>query len=122
MLEEMIRQIDEPEHAVLSLEVQAAMGPVVQPERSQFELLVRHLLDRFFNNDMVSVEGETMKRLILAAAVIAVPQLIFALFLVSGLSRGASDSSFEAAVLVAGESSLLLCDVFVCGDGGGDGV
>ena len=47
MLKEMIRQIDEPEHAVLSLEVQAAMGPVVQPERSQFELLARHLLDRF---------------------------------------------------------------------------
>ena len=81
MLKEMIRQIDEPEHAVLSLEVQAAMGPVVQPQRSQFELLVRHLLDRFFNNDMVSVEGEMMKRLILAAAVIAVPQLLFALFL-----------------------------------------
>ncbi len=78
---EMIRQIDEPEHAVLSLNVQAAMGPVVQPERSQFVLLVRHLLERFFNNDMVSVEGEMMKRLILAAAVIAVPQLIFALFL-----------------------------------------
>ena len=34
MLKEMIRQIDEPEHAVLSLEVQAAMGPVMQPERS----------------------------------------------------------------------------------------
>jgi hypothetical protein len=81
MLKEMIRQIDEPEHAVLSLEVQAAMGPVMQPERSQFELLVRHLLDRFLNNDMVSVEEDTKKRLILAAVVIAVPQLIFALFL-----------------------------------------
>ncbi len=81
MLKEMIRQIDEPEHAVLSLEVQAAMGPVVSPERSQFELLVRHLVDRLFNNDMVSMEGETAKRLILAAFVIAVPQMIFALFL-----------------------------------------
>jgi hypothetical protein len=81
MLKEMIRQIDEPEHAVLSLEVQAAMGPVVQPERSQFEMLVRHLIDRLFNNDMVSLEGEAAKRLILAAIVIAVPQLIFALFL-----------------------------------------
>ena len=81
MLKEMMRQIDEPEHAVLSLEVQAAMGPVIQPERSQFELLVRHLLDRFFNNDMVSVQGETMTRVIQAAAVIAIPQLIFALFL-----------------------------------------
>jgi hypothetical protein len=59
MLKEMIRQIDEPEHAVLSLEVQGAMGPVMQPERSQFELLVRHLLDRFLNNDMESVEEET---------------------------------------------------------------
>ena len=45
MLKEIIRQIDEPEHAVLSLEVQAAMGPVVPPDRSQFELLVRHLVD-----------------------------------------------------------------------------
>ena len=81
MLREMMRRIDEPEHAVLSLEVQAAMGPVVQPERSQFELLVRHLLDRFFNNDMVSVQGETIKRAIQAAAAIAIPQLIFSLFL-----------------------------------------
>jgi hypothetical protein len=83
MLKEMMRQIDEPEHAVLSLEVQAAMGPVVQPKRSQFDLLVRHLLDRFFNNDMVSVQGETLKRVIQAAAVIAIPQLIFSLFLYS---------------------------------------
>jgi hypothetical protein len=76
-----MRRIDEPEYAVLSLKVQAAMGPVVQPERSQFELLVRHSLDRFFNNDMVSLQGATMKRVILAAAVIAIPQLIFSLFL-----------------------------------------
>jgi len=81
MLKEMLRRIDEPENAVLSLEVQAGMGPVIEPERSQFELLVRHLLDRFLNNDMVSVEGEAKKRLIQAAVVIAVPQLIFALFL-----------------------------------------
>src|SRR6266702_544735 len=81
MLKEMLRRIDEPEHAVLSLEVQAGMGPVTEPERSLFELLVRHLLDRFLNNDMVSVQGEAKKRLIQAAVVIAVPQLIFALFL-----------------------------------------
>ncbi len=84
MLSEMMRRIDEPEHAVLSLDVQAAMGPVVQPERSQFELLVRHLLDRFFNNDMVSVEGEMKKRLIQVAAMIAIPQLIVSLFLYPG--------------------------------------
>ena len=81
MLKEMLRRIDEPENAVLSLEVQAGMGPVIEPERSQFEVLVRHLLDRFLNNDMVSVEGEAKKRLIQAAVVIAVPQLIFAMFL-----------------------------------------
>ena len=28
--------------AVMSLNVQAAMGPVREPERSQFELLLRH--------------------------------------------------------------------------------
>jgi hypothetical protein len=81
MLKDLIRQIDEPENAVLSLGVQAQMGPVVEPERSQFELLVRHMLDRFLNNDMVSAEGETKKRLVLVAAVIAVPQLIFSLFM-----------------------------------------
>ena len=70
-----------PKDAVLSLEVQARMGEVEREERSQFELLVRHFLDRFFNNEMVSAGGGTKARVIQVAYAIALPGLIFAIYL-----------------------------------------
>jgi hypothetical protein len=70
-----------PKDAVLSLEVQARMGEVQQEERTQLALLVRHFLDRFFNNEMVSQDGEAKARTIQIAYAIALPGLIFALYL-----------------------------------------
>ena len=51
--------------AVLSLNVQAAMGPVREPQRSEFVLLMRHFLERFFNHETASPDGDGKTRLIL---------------------------------------------------------
>jgi hypothetical protein len=70
-----------PEFPVLSLEVQAHL-PAVQPqERSQFNLLVRLFLERFFNNDMVSAEGDAKALFLQAVYAIALPGMVVALFL-----------------------------------------
>lgn len=68
-----------PDHAVLSLEVQAKM-PKNEREQGRFEVLVRHLLDRFLNNELMSSDGETT-RAIQLGYVIALPGLVVALFL-----------------------------------------
>lgn len=68
-----------PEHAVLSLEVQAQM-PDTRRGQDRFEVLVRHLLDRFLNNELMSSDGETARALQLAYA-IALPGLVVALYL-----------------------------------------
>jgi hypothetical protein len=48
---------------------------------SQFTLLVRHLLGRFVNNEMLSVGGETLPFLMTVAGAIAVPTLMVSVFL-----------------------------------------
>jgi len=65
----------------LSLNAQAALGPVVQPERSQFSLLVRHFLERFFNHETASPDGDAKARLILIACATGLPGFIVALYL-----------------------------------------
>jgi hypothetical protein len=70
-----------PEFPVLSLEVQAKLPLVEAQEQSQFRLLVRHFLERFFNNDMVSADGETKARLLQVAYAIALPGVVVALYL-----------------------------------------
>src|SRR5271155_4857090 len=70
-----------PEFPVLSLEVRAQLPVVDARERSQFHLLVRHSLERFFNNDMVSADGETKARLLQVVYAIALPGMVVALFL-----------------------------------------
>ena len=47
----------------------------------QFKLLVRHLLDRFFNNEIVSVDGETLPLIMTVAWAIALPTLVATIFL-----------------------------------------
>jgi hypothetical protein len=49
--------------------------------QKQFKLLVRHLLDRFFNNEIVSVDGETLPLIMTVAWAIALPTLIATIFL-----------------------------------------
>jgi hypothetical protein len=70
-----------PEFPVLSLEVQAHLPVEEAQEQSQFRLLIRHFLERFFNNDMVSADGETKARLLQVVYAIALPGMVVALFL-----------------------------------------
>ena len=69
----------EPE--VLSLNAQAALGPVYAPERSQFSHLVRHFLERFFNHETASPDGDAKTRLILTAFVTGLPGFVVGLYL-----------------------------------------
>jgi hypothetical protein len=68
-----------PKHPVLSLSVQAQS---VEPKREQrqFEILVRHILSRFFNNELLASDDEA-KRVMQIASAIALPTLIVSLFL-----------------------------------------
>jgi hypothetical protein len=66
---------------VLSLNVQAAMGPVREPERSQFVLLVRHFLERFFNHETASPDGDGKSRLVTLALAAGLPGFVVAIYL-----------------------------------------
>jgi hypothetical protein len=68
-----------PKHPVLSLGVQAES---FTPERtrSEFEVLVRHILGRFFNNELLASDDET-KRVMQIACAVGLPTLVFSLFL-----------------------------------------
>jgi hypothetical protein len=70
-----------PEFPVLSLEVQAHLPVEEVQEQTQFRLLVRHFLERFFNNDMVSADGETKARILQVVYAIALPPMVVALYL-----------------------------------------
>jgi hypothetical protein len=70
-----------PEFPVLSLEVRAQMPTADPPHRSQHQLLVRHFIERFFNNEMVSADGDTKARLLQVVWAIALPGMVVALFL-----------------------------------------
>jgi hypothetical protein len=67
--------------AVLSLNVQAALGPVREPERSQFVLLLRHFLERFFNHETSSRDGDGKTRLVQLAFAGGLPGFMVAVFL-----------------------------------------
>jgi hypothetical protein len=69
----------EPE--ILSLNAQAALGAVHVPRRSQFSLLVRHFLERFFNHETASPDGDAKSRLILIALATGLPGFMVALYL-----------------------------------------
>ena len=70
--------MSEPE--ALSLNAQAALRQV-QPERSQFSLLVRHFLERFFNHETASPDGDAEARLVLIAFAVGLPEFVVALYL-----------------------------------------
>jgi hypothetical protein len=65
----------------LSLSEQAALGPVLQPERSQVSLLVRHFLERFFNHETASADGDGKARLVLIAMSTGLPPFVVAIYL-----------------------------------------
>jgi hypothetical protein len=71
--------MSEPE--ALSLNAQAALGAVHTPQRSQFSLLVRHFLERFFNRETASPDGDAKARLVLIAFATGLPGFVVALYL-----------------------------------------
>ena len=75
------RLIVDAQPTVLSLNVQAAMGPARVPQRSQFQLLVRHFLERFFNHETASPDGDGKTRLVQLAFAAGLPGLIVAVYL-----------------------------------------
>lgn len=75
---------------VASLEVLALAEPQEAREPTQFWVLVRHFLERFFTNELASAEGDAKTRLVQAACAMALPGLVVALYLypVYHLPRG----------------------------------
>ena len=66
---------------VMSLNVQAAMGPLREPQRSQFVLLVRHFVERFFNHETASPDGDGKTRLVQLAFAAGLPGFVVAIYL-----------------------------------------
>ena len=64
---------------MLSLEVLARSSPVEAKEPTQFRVLVRHFLDRFFTNELASAEGDAKTRLVQVACTVGLPGLVVAL-------------------------------------------
>jgi hypothetical protein len=69
------------ETQVLSLNQQAALGEAAPRERSQFAHLVLHFIERFFNHESASPDGDAKGRLILAAFAAGMPAFVVALYL-----------------------------------------
>ena len=65
----------------LALNAQAALGVVRQPQRSQFSLLVRHFLERFFNHETASPDGDAKTRLVQIAFAAGLPGFVVAIYL-----------------------------------------
>ena len=65
----------------LALNAQAALGPVHQPQRSQFVLLVRHFLERFFNHETASPDGDAKTRLVQIAVAVGLAPFMIAIYL-----------------------------------------
>jgi hypothetical protein len=69
------------EEEILALEIEAGDTHKPEPERSQFSLLVRHFVERFFNHESASVDGDGKTRMIQVAFAACMPGAVFALYL-----------------------------------------
>jgi len=65
----------------LALNAQAALGVERAPQRSQFSLLVRHFLERFFNHETASPDGDAKTRLVQIAFATGLPPFMVAIYL-----------------------------------------
>jgi hypothetical protein len=68
-----------PRHTVLSLSVEPESA-IPERDRSQFEVLVRHLIYRFFHNELLASDDET-RRVMLVSYTAALPSFVLTLFL-----------------------------------------
>src|ERR1019366_9351954 len=64
-----------------NLNAQGAPGPLKKNESSQFSLLLRHFLARFFNHETASPGGDAKARLVLIAFTAGLPGFVVALYL-----------------------------------------
>lgn len=64
-----------------SLRAQAALGSVRQRERTQFSLLLRHFLERFFSHETASADSDGKTRLVQIACAAGLPGLMVAIYL-----------------------------------------
>jgi hypothetical protein len=69
------------EPKVLPLNAQAALGAVRAPERSQFAHLLRHFMERFFNHETASPDGDAKTRMVQIACAAGLPGLMVAVYL-----------------------------------------
>lgn len=67
--------------AVLSLAVLARESSVEAERMSEFRVLVRHFLDRFFGNEFASADGDATTRLVQVACAIGIPPFVLSLYL-----------------------------------------
>ena len=65
----------------LSLNAQAALGAERAPERGQIAHLVRHFLERFFNHETASPDGDAKARMVLIAVATGLPPFMVAIYL-----------------------------------------
>ncbi len=73
--------MSEPE--ILPLNAQAALGPPRPPQRTQFGHLYRHFLERFFNDETASPDGDAKTRMVQVACAAGLPGFCVALYLFS---------------------------------------
>ena len=66
---------------VLGLNEQAAVGVPLPPERSQFSHLLRHFLERLFNHETASPDGDAKARMVLIACAAGLPPFVVAIYL-----------------------------------------
>lgn len=67
---------------VQSLQVLARHVPVeVKDQPSEFRVLVQHFLERFFNNELASAEGDAKTRMVQVACTIGILPFVVALYL-----------------------------------------
>ena len=71
--------MSEPE--ILPLQAQAARGQICAPERSRFAHLLRHFLERFFNHETSSPDGDAKTRLVQIAFAAGIPGFAVSLYL-----------------------------------------
>jgi hypothetical protein len=76
-----VREPKPPRDGVLSLQVLARSSPKEAEQPTQFRVLVRHFLDRFFTNELASGDGDAKTRLVQAACTIGMPGFVVALYL-----------------------------------------
>jgi len=65
----------------LGLNAQAALGPVRMTPRSQFALLVQHYLERFFNHETASPDGDAKTRMVQIAFAAGLAPFMIAIYL-----------------------------------------